>query len=95
MAASANVSHEQARIIPNNNGFKYKKYQRRIKVMEEIKKQRMEFAQKMKEFEHDWGFTIFTDECSFWLHKSRLSKKWGSNDMDIESLGSHGPKLHL
>lgn len=95
MGTSANVSHEQARIILKNNGVKYRRYKKRIKSTEKTMNDRLNFAERMEGREDIWPYTFFTDECSFWLHKSKPNKAWGTNEMDIESMGSHGPKIHV
>ena len=91
---ACNVSHMTVKNILRDQNFTYKRTQKRVKVDEETKENRIAFAREMEANESDWGFTIFTDECSFWLNKCQPSKSWSNGQNDRESQGSHGPKIH-
>ena len=91
----AGVSHTQARIILKENGFKYSRYKKRMTITEATRASRLELARRMQERETDWAFTVFTDECSFWLSKSKPNKVWTDDAMQEEGTGAHGPKLHV
>ena len=91
------VPKESARRILKNNGFQWSSYKKRMIINEDTRKERLQLAQKMVRgtSSSDWGYTVFTDECSFWMSKSKPNKLWTSNAMEEEGSGSHGPKVHV
>ena len=95
IGSKTRTSHTQVQRILNDNGYKYKKYKKRVRVNADTRKDRVEFAEEMQDKESDWGFIFFTDECSFWLNRSKPGKLWTQDAMDEEvSGGAHGPKVH-
>jgi len=95
LGTSSKVSHTQVKIILDQNGFTYKKNQKKILLTEERKAKRVKYAEEMLDREHDWPFTVFTDEASFWLSKSEPNYRWTDESMEIKGRGTHGPKIHV
>ena len=69
--------------------------QKRMYLYENNGQSRLELARNMIKRPSDWGYTVFTDECSFWMSKSKLKKIWNKDTMQEEGLESHGPKMHV
>ena len=89
------VSSETARRILKKKSFRYSGYKKRLVIPEESKKARLALAEKMITRESDWGYVVFTDECSFWLNRSKPNKLWTEDAMEEEGRQSHGPKVHV
>ena len=62
-------------------GFKYGHYKKKVIITEETKVARLNLAHRMLHTcrETDWGYTVFTDECSFWLSKAKPNQVWSKN----------------
>lgn len=88
-ASSSLVLH-----VLHESGVKYTTYKKKVKLTKERKDKRLSFAQEMLTKESDWGFTFFSDECSFWLSKCQPNKLWTDNPLLEEGTGIHGPKVH-
>lgn len=91
----AGVSHEQARKILRERQFRYSRYKKRVVINDKTRHQRLEFAQNMLNNESDFGYIIYSDECSFWLNNCRSDKVWTQDKMEEEGGGIHGPKIHV
>ena len=88
------ISHTLARNVMIEKGLKYQSYSKQIKLTDQIKRERLEFARKMKAKESDWGFIIFTDECSFSQQDSKPKRVWTDTPDKEEGTGTHGFKVH-
>lgn len=95
IATASGISHGTVRNVLINNGFSYRNTQKRVHITEETKEKRLKFAKQMSRRDVDWTRVIFTDECSFWLHRCKKNKAWTSDAMEIEGRTMHGPKVHV
>ena len=97
MAKKLKLGKSTLWIILKNNGFRYKRIKRPLS--EEAKIRRVNFAQNMMGRISDVGFTIFSDETSFWINKSRPSHSWVCLESEevpkFGKTGLHGPKIHV
>jgi transposase len=85
-------------------GYRYKKVARK-KITQEVKNLRLKFCRTMLKNPSDIGFTIWTDETSFWLNRSKSNKQWvctSNEDMEEEIvqnnasiMRNHGPKINV
>lgn len=91
---TAKISHCTAHRILKDAGIKYSTCNNKIKLTLLRKLKRVEFARKMRKRSADWTRTFITDECSFWLNKSRPQKLWTANRFEEEGKGVHGVKVH-
>ena len=80
------VSHTQVRRILKDAGFKYGHYKKKIIISEDTRVSRLNLASRMTDKESDWAFTVFTDECSFWLTKSKPNRVWSDDHMKKKGL---------
>jgi hypothetical protein len=95
IAHNTGVSHETARKILHDKGYKFSSCKKKLFISEETRKERLKFARRMKKREKDWGKTVFTDETSFWLNRCRPDHQWTQNPLLETGPSKHGPKLHL
>jgi hypothetical protein len=94
IASSIGTSDTFVRNVLHESGFTHSGYKKKIYLTKERKDKRLSFAQEMLSKELDWGFTIFTDECSFWLSKCKPNRLWTEDPTLEQGTGTHGPKLH-
>jgi len=94
IGASEGISHTLAQTIMKDVGLHYSKYKRKMKLTPEVKSNRVKFARDMQKSESDWGFTFITDECSFWLSKSKPDRLWTEDPLKEDGTGVHGGKVH-
>jgi len=94
IGASVGISHTLTQQILKENQFKFQRYQRQLKLVKENITERLKFAREMKRRWIDWGFIIFTDECSFWREDMRPEKIWTDDPENEEGIGTHGIKIH-
>jgi len=94
IGSSIGISHTTTRQVLIEKGIKYQHYNKQLKLTEENKEERLAFAREMKKRESDWGFVMFTDECSFWTENMKPSKVWTNDPVKEEGTGTHGVKVH-
>ena len=104
LAASENIGKETVRRMLKKHGYKYKKLKQK-RISQSIKDSRLKFARSRLKNPSDIGVTIWTDETSFWLNRTKPGYKWVSSESDAmdeditEECASfsdrHGPKLHV
>lgn len=94
IGSSVGLSHTTVRTILVEKGLKFQSYNKELKLDAESIKERLRFAKEMLTRESDWGFTVFTDECSFWQTNTKPKKLWTDNPLNEEGVGEHGLKLH-
>lgn len=90
----AGVSHMQVCRILREDGLTYSNNRKKVKLTQDVKDTRIEFAEMMQDRERDWDKMFITDECSFWLSKCHAGKVWTRCSLDEDSGGVHGPKVH-
>jgi len=95
IGSSAGISHTTARQIMIEKGIKFRSYNKQLKLTEENMKERFKFSQVMKKRESDWGFIVFSDECSFWQENTKPNKIWTEDPLGEEGTGTKGIKLHV
>lgn len=94
IAAKNQICPATARKILKDRGFVYSSINKRIRLTASKKKTRVTFAQKMSREDSIWQNVFFTDECSFWLGRSRPNKLWTQDAMEEEGGQYHGEKVH-
>jgi len=94
IGASVGLSHTTVRTIIVEKGFKFQKYNKELRLDADNIKERLNFAKEMKGRDLEWGFTIFTDECSFWQSNTKPDRLWTEDPFKEEGVGIHGLKLH-
>lgn len=94
IAALVNTSHTHVCTVLKENGLRYTGFRKKIKLSEDAKEVRVEFAEEMRERESDWDEMFITDECSFWISKCKPYKVWTSDPLAEEGGGVHGDKIH-
>ena len=94
IGASEGISHTLTQQILRDNQIRFQRYARQLKLTNENMAQRFQFAKEMKRRLSDWGFVIFTDECSFWREDTRPKKLWTDDPLNEEGTGIHGIKVH-
>lgn len=99
LANATGVSHTHIKSVLNENGYYVcSTNKNKVRIPEKARQKRRRFAEDMQDRESDWPFVIFSDECSFWLNKSKPNRIWTNktdNSMEIEGTTTHGPKIHL
>lgn len=94
IGSSVGVSHTTVQLILRENKIKYQRYNRQLKLTKENVDKRLQFARNMKRRECDWGFVMFTDECSFWKENTKPNRLWTNDPLNEEGTGTHGIKVH-
>ena len=74
IASKVNLSHTAVVDVLRDNKFFYQSYNRQLELIPENMKERKKFANEMKL--RDWGFVVFTDECSFFQKDTKPKKLW-------------------
>jgi len=95
IASKVNLSHTAVVDVLRDHQIYYQSYNRQLKLTPDTMKERKKFANQMKLRESDWGFVIFTDECSFFQKDTKPKKLWTGDPLKEKGTGTHGLKVHL
>ena len=95
IGTSFGLSHTTVQSILRVQGIFFKSFSNRLPLTPARREKRLNFAKKMQRIKNIWRKTVFTDEASFWLNRTRPGKVWTDDPNSEVGAASHGPKVHV